>query len=61
MEKVYLERNKSQFNWNNSETKVMVALTTAFGMGIDKSDVRLVIHFNIPKNIESYFQETGRY
>tara|TARA_Y100001954_G_scaffold236936_1_gene299088 strand:+ start:713 stop:2413 length:1701 start_codon:yes stop_codon:yes gene_type:complete len=53
------ERNKKQFNWKNSKTKVMVA-TNAFGMGIDKSDVRLVVHYYIPTNVEAYFQETGR-
>ena len=53
------ERNKKQFNWKNSKTKVMVA-TNAFGMGIDKSDVRLVVHYYIPSNVEAYFQETGR-
>lgn len=54
-----LERNKRQFSWMNSETKVMVA-TNAFGMGIDKSNVRLVIHYHIPSSVEAYIQETGR-
>ena len=54
-----LERNERQYSWMNSETKVMVA-TNAFGMGIDKSNVRLVIHYHIPSNLEAYFQETGR-
>lgn len=52
-------RNREQERFLQDEASVMVA-TSAFGMGIDKSNIRYVVHFQMPKNMESYYQEAGR-
>ena len=53
------ERNDRQEAWKEGQTRVIIA-TNAFGMGIDKADVRLVIHYDLPNTLESYYQEAGR-
>lgn len=53
------DRMKQQEEWISNKSRVMVA-TNAFGMGINKADVRVVVHLDLPENLESYYQEAGR-
>jgi ATP-dependent DNA helicase RecQ len=53
------ERNTKQEDWINNKTRI-IACTNAFGMGIDKPDVRTVVHYDVPDALENYYQEAGR-